>query len=322
MSLGVRMDLPASSEIELSMVVPCYHTGGGIPHLVEELSKAAKSCCRKYEIILVNDGSRDETWPGIQAACAGDPHIHGINLSRNFGQQAALLAGLSASRGQRILMIDDDLQDPPGLLPEMMRLMDGGAEVVYGQRLAREGESFLRKSLTHTFYWLTNLLSDVPQPMEAADFRLLSRRALDVILSMSEQPLYLRGMIGWIGLDQVALPYRREARHAGQSNYSWGRLFRLATEGVTSTSIRPLKLGILAGGAVGVFAALLLIHILIGVFYGRPPQGWTSLMAVILGLGSVNLFVLGIIGEYLACIFLRTQGRPPFIVREQILPKN
>lgn len=316
------MDLAVSSEINLSIVVPCYHTGPGVSHLVEELTKAAESCTKTHEIILVNDGSRDETWPGIQAACASDARIHGINLSRNFGQQAALLAGLTASRGQRILMIDDDLQDPPSLLPQMMVLMDGGPDVVYGQRLAREGESFLRKALTHSFYWLTNVLSEVPQPMEAADFRLLSRRAVDIILSMSEQPLYLRGMIGWIGLDQVPLTYKREARHEGQSNYSWGRLFRLATEGVTSTSIRPLKLGILAGGAVGVFAVLLLIHILIGVFYGRPPQGWTSLMAVILGLGSVNLFVLGIIGEYLACIFLRTQGRPAYIVREEILPRN
>jgi polyisoprenyl-phosphate glycosyltransferase len=305
-------------QVEISVVVPCYFTSHGLTPLHERLSATLQTLALPYEIIFIDDGSTDDTWQHIGALAGKCAGVVGLRLSRNFGQQAALLAGLEVSRGNRVLMIDDDLQDPPELLPQMLALMDQGADVVFGQRLRRDGESWIRKVLTRAFYRLVAFLSDTRLPVEAADFRLLSRRVVDSVTAMREQPLYLRGMISWVGFEQVALPYSRDQRTLGESHYHWHRLFRLAMEGLTSMSVRPLRLGILAGASTGIFALLLLVHILVGVLYGRPPQGWTSLMAVMLILGSTQLFVIGIIGEYLAAVFIRTQGRPSYLVRERI----
>jgi len=306
----------SSDRLELSVVVPCYYTGSTVRRLYTRLQSIIQTAGIRTEIILIDDGSPDDTWKEISELSNIAPEVRGIRLSRNFGQQSALLAGLEASTGDRIFLLDDDLQDPPELLPEMMRLMDEGADVVYGQRLRRPGESKVRKLLTFLFYKLIAFLSDTSLPSEAADFRLMTRRVVDILIRMREQPIYLRGMVSWIGFQQTALHYERDPRAAGISHYHWSRLYKLAVEGVTSMSVRPLKLGILAGASTGILALLLLTYILIGLLYGHPTQGWTSLIAVMLILGAAQLFFIGIIGEYLACIFIRTQRRPLYLVRE------
>ena len=320
------MDLPPKTQLPplpLSVVIPCYDEEENIA----ELYRRVEGVCRQvvgdgFEIVLTNDGSSDETWPKIVALVETTAHVVGVDLSRNHGHQLALSAGLSVARGERILVLDADLQDPPELLSGMMRMMDDGADVVYGQRRKRhQGESALRGVASDLFYRLLNKLSDVPIPLDTGDFRLISRRVLDRLMEMPEQHRFIRGMISWIGFKQVPIYFERAARFKGVTKYSVGRLFHFAADALTGFSTRPLQLVILVGLVFLVFSLLFLGLSFFLWFTGRIPiAGWMSIVTAILLVGGVQICVLGMIGEYIGRIFQQTKNRPLFIIKEVARP--
>lgn len=306
----------------LSIVVPCFNEEGNIPTLLSRLTAASRNAVGDdYEIILIDDGSRDGTLAAIERA-ATDSHITGIALSRNFGHQRALSAGLAHARGAHILIIDADLQDPPELLPEMMRRMDEErAEVVYGVRIRRLGERWTKRVTAAAFYRLLNLLSDVPIPRDAGDFRLITRRILDLINAMPEDHRFVRGMIGWIGFRQIAFPYDRQERLTGTTHYPLRKMMAFAIDAITSLSIRPLRFASYLAFISSASALLLLLYAFAG-FLVDAARGWISLMAVILLIGSAQLLVLGVIGEYFGRLYLQSRGRPLYIVDRLISKKS
>jgi len=282
------------------------------------VSAAAKSAVGEdYEIVLINDGSRDASWSVMQRLSAGDPHLVAINLSRNHGHQLALTAGLDLCAGDQILIIDADLQDPPELLTEMRATLAAeGADVVYAVRRKREGESIFKKATAAIFYRALDRITDTPIPLDTGDFRLMTRRALDAFLSLPEQARFIRGMVAWIGFRQVPFVYDRHERHAGTSKYPLGKMIRFALDAITGFSTAPLRfashVGLLLTGA----SALLVLYILIGWLMGSAIPGWTSLMLVVVVLGAVQMFVLGMIGEYLGRLYVESKRRPLYIVAD------
>lgn len=304
-----------TAPVGLSIVVPAYNEAGGLAELHRRVTAAASAVAGDgYELVIVNDGSRDDSWRRIAALAEADHHVVGIDLSRNHGHQLALSAGLSLCRGERVLIVDADLQDPPELLGEMIALMDQGAEVVYGVRRSRAGESTFKKASARLFYRLLAYLAEADIPRDAGDFRLISRKALDVFNAMPEQQRYIRGMVSWIGMRQVPIVYDRQARHAGTTRYPLRRMVRLALDALTGFSTRPLRIASYFGLFFGLIGFAGLVYVLGSWFVARPVSGWTSLAVMVLLLGSVQLVVLGIIGEYLGRMFIEAKRRPLFVV--------
>ena len=304
-------------KLELSIVVPCYNEEAVLGELHQRLTAVCRTLGQPYEIILVNDGSEDRTWPIMTTLADEDSHVVAVNLSRNHGHQLALTAGLSVCRGARVLIIDADLQDPPELLAEMLRMMDEqGADVVYGQRRTRSGETRLKVATAAGFYRLIEKLTDVPIPRDTGDFRLMSRRALDVLASMPERHRFIRGMVSWIGLRQVPLLYDRQPRFAGTTKYPLRKMIRFAVDAITAFSIKPLQLASLAGVASASVSLALAAYSLIAFVLRSTVTGWTSLMAVITFIGSVQLLVMGVFGEYLGRMYEEVKGRPLFIISD------
>lgn len=313
--------LPAAGSepaIALSVVAPCYQEAAGLEEFYRRVTAACRQLVQRHEIILIDDGSRDRTWEIIRALAARDPAVRGVRLSRNYGHQFALTAGLQAARGARVLMIDADLQDPPELLEPMLAQMDAGVDVVYGRRLAREGETRFKRWTAWWFYRVIRWLSDTDIPPDTGDFRLVNRRVLDALNSMSEHHRFVRGMVSWLGFEQVAVTYRRDARHAGATGYSFRKMARFALDALTSFSTRPLRLASYLGFGLALFSGLVLIYSVVQWLLGHTVQGWTSLMVVVLVIGGLQLFVLGIIGEYLGRLFIEAKGRPLYLIREVV----
>lgn len=270
-----------------------------------------------FEILVIDDGSKDGTWAAVVAENRRDPRVWGVKLSRNYGHQVALSAGLQHCRGDDILIIDADLQDPPELLGDMLNLRREGAEVVYGVRRRRDGERGLKLLTAFLFYRVLSSLSDVPIPMDAGDFRLMSRKALDAFLSMPEQHRFVRGMVAWLGFRQVPILYDRQARHAGVSKYPLWKMWRFALNAITSFSIQPLKLASLLGLSMAFLAACGVVYTVIGYFLGHTIAGWASLIVVMLSIGSLQFLVLGIMGEYLGRLCLESKRRPLYVIDTQ-----
>lgn len=302
----------------LSIVVPCYNEEACLGELHARLTAAAQGAAGdNYEIVLVNDGSRDRSWETMRNLAAGDPRLVAINLSRNHGHQLALTAGLDLCSGARILIIDADLQDPPELLPAMLVEMDEkGADVVYAVRKARAGETAFKRGTAKLFYRLLSRLAEIEIPLDTGDFRLMSRRALDALLSLPEQARFIRGMVAWVGFRQVPIAYDRAERHAGQSKYPLSKMIRFALDAVTGFSTAPLRMASHIGLWLVAASVLLLGYIAIGFLTGTAIQGWTSLMLVVVVLGAVQMFVLGMIGEYLGRLYMEAKHRPLYIVAE------
>jgi dolichol-phosphate mannosyltransferase len=270
-----------------------------------------------YEIVLIDDGSTDSTWTIIRTLTERDAHVVGVNLSRNHGHQLALTAGLSICRGDRVLILDADLQDPPELVSEMMALIEReSADVVYGQRLSREGETWHKKATASLFYRLLGKITELPIPADTGDFRLMTRRALLVLQSMPEQHRFIRGMVSWIGFRQVPFHYHRSQRFAGETKYPLGKMIRLALDAITGFSTQPLRLSLHFALVLGLISAALLVYTLISWLYFDAVAGWTSLMAVVLILGSAQMLFLGIIGEYLGRLYMQSKHRPLFVIAE------
>lgn len=301
--------------IALSVVVPCYNESENIQHLYERVTAACRDAVDdSYEFILVDDGSRDDTWRLIEQLCDRDPHVTALNLSRNFGHQVALTAGLYHTRGERIFILDADLQDPPELLGEMMAKMDEGADVVYGQRLTRESGRWLKEQATLLFYRLLDLVSEVPIHKDTGDFRLVNRRILDIFLAMPEQARFIRGMMSWIGFRQVAVQYHRDPRFAGQPKYTLAKLVRLALDGFIGFSTRPLRMAVYLGLILSFMSMLGVVWALAGWAAGLAVPGWTSLAILVMVLGGAQMLALGIIGEYVGRIHMEIKRRPHFLI--------
>lgn len=301
--------------MRLSIVVPCFNEQDVIPQLFARLVTAAQQVTENdYQLIVVNDGSSDRSWELIRQHADQNPCIIGVDLSRNFGHQAALTAGLALAEGERIFILDADLQDPPELLCDMMRAMDEGADVVYGQRINRSEESFFKKISSHFFYRLLAFLSDTPIPLDTGDFRLISQRVKEAFFSMPEKQRFIRGMIAWIGFKQVAIHYERQARFAGQSKYPWPKMVGLAANAITSFSISPLRASVLLALFFAVIGCSALVYVAFSWLVLNHAQGWTSIAAIICILGSAQLLVLGIMGEYIGRIYLESKARPLYLI--------
>jgi glycosyltransferase involved in cell wall biosynthesis len=298
----------------LSVVAPCFNEADNLG----EFHRRVAAVCEglgAWELILVNDGSTDTTFDLIRNLVRRDLHVIGVNLARNYGHQIALTAGLHYCTGEYILILDADLQDPPELLDEMLRLMDQqDADVVYGQRRARAGETWFKTRTAALFYRLMRRLVDIDLPLDAGDFRLMNQRTVAVLNNMPEQHRFIHGMVAWIGLRQVPLLYDREPRRAGETHYPLHRMIRLAFDAITGFSVMPLRLASLAGAGVGVIGLLLLTYTLVGWLTGQALQGWTSMTSLMLILGGAQLMLLGIFGEYLGRLYIEVKRRPLFVV--------
>lgn len=300
----------------LSVVAPCYNEQEVLPEFLSRIGAVLDKAAGVAEVVLVDDGSRDRTWDVMTAAAAADPRIVAVRLMRNHGHQLALTAGLSVCRGERILIIDADLQDPPELLPDMMALMDQGADVVYGQRRQRDGESLFKRATAAGFYRLINRLTDVDIPADAGDFRLVTRRVLDLLLAMPERHRFIRGMVAWIGGRQVPLIYDRHARVAGESKYPLSKMIRFAADAITAFSVVPLMASMTIGWVMAAVGFGFFIYSMIGWLMHANLPGWTSIMAALGLLSGMQFLMLGIIGAYLGRLYDQSKGRPLFMIRD------
>ncbi|ATU95829.1 glycosyltransferase (plasmid) [Phyllobacterium zundukense] len=307
----------ARQDIALSAVIPCYNEADGIGELYRRVTAACQEHVgHSYEIVFVIDGPTDGTRRAIFDLATKDAHLTAIDLARNYGHQIALSAGLEFCRGERILILDADLQDPPELVGQMMAKMDEGYDVVYGQRVKREGESWFKRASAAMFYRLLRRMVDVDIAPDTGDFRLMSRRTLDHLNAMPERYRFIRGMVSWIGLKQVALPYERHQRFAGTTHYPLRKMLLLAMDAMTSFSVVPLRFASHFGMIFGILGLFALGYTIFSWLVGNVLPGWTSLAAIVLILGSVQLLVLGIFGEYLGRMYMETKRRPLYLVNE------
>jgi dolichol-phosphate mannosyltransferase len=300
---------------KLSVVAPCYNEAESLPAFVERMEAAARAQVGEgFELILVNDGSRDATWSVIEALSSQSANVVGVDLSRNHGHQLAVTAGLSLASGDRVLIIDADLQDPPELLGEMMSLMNAGYDVVYGRRRERQGESTFKLATAKLFYRLLGSISDIEIPQDVGDFRLVSRPVVDRLNAMPEQDRFLRGMVAWLGGRQIEIIYDRDPRYGGETGYSLGKMLKLATTGVTSFSTAPLKVAVILALIGMAFGLVLVPYALVAFFTGGSQRGWTSLALINVFFGVGQLGCLAIIGAYVGRIFMQVKGRPLYLV--------
>ncbi|MEB3042406.1 glycosyltransferase family 2 protein [Rhizobium mulingense] len=299
----------------LSIVAPCHNEEEGLREFCRRAAAAAQSVAGDaFEIILVDDGSSDGTWEIISELAAKLPQVLGVRLLRNHGHQLASTAGLSASRGERVLLIDADLQDPPELLLMMMPIMERGADVVYGQRTRREGETWFKLATASLFYRTLSRLASVTIPHDTGDFRLMRRRVVDILLAMPERDRFIRGMVSWIGGRQVALPYERDARFAGTTKYPLRKMINFALDAITSFSTTPLRIATWLGMISASIAMALLVYTFVRWLQGETVTGWSSIMAAVSAFSAIQLICIGIIGEYLGRLVQESKKRPMFMI--------
>ncbi len=301
----------------ISVVAPVYNEAP----LLEEFTKRTTAALSEwpFELIFVNDGSQDASWSVLQALGQKDARVKSICFSRNFGHQAAICAGLEHAKGNAVIIIDADLQDPPELMPEMLRKWQEGFDVVYGVRSERKGESAFKKWTATAFYRLFRRMSNMNAPLEAGDYRLLSRPVVDVLKQMPERVRFLRGLVSWVGFRQTGITYSREKRFAGTSKYPLFRMLRFALDGFTSFSSAPLQLAIYLGLFVTLIAFLIGCYSLyIRLFTDTAVKGWTSLLTVMVFLGGIQLIMFGVIGEYIGRIYEEVKRRPLYLVQDKI----
>ena len=305
--------MTSSPRTLLTVVAPAYNEGPNIELIYSAICEAAAPCDVDLQFVLVDDGSRDDTRARIAALSARDPRVRLVALTRNFGHQAALLAGLYAADGDAIITMDCDLQHPPSLIPDMLAAWRAGNQVVQMIRSETLDASWAKTLFSRGFYRMINVLSDTQVLEGAADFQLLDRTALDSLLRLSDHRPFLRGMVGWLGYRRTMIGYVAPARLHGRSSYSWGRMIGLAVDAITAFSSRPLRLAFYTGVAVMVLCMVYLVFIAYSAFNGQVVQGWTSLMAALLLLSAVQLLTIGILGEYIGRIYDQTRNRPRFL---------
>jgi glycosyltransferase involved in cell wall biosynthesis len=303
----------------LSIVAPLYNEEGNVAELVRRLRAAADGTpgIDGYEIVLVDDGSTDATVERLRAHAAADPRLVIVRLSRNFGHQLAATAGLDTARGDAVVLIDADLQDPPELIPAMVQRWREGYDVVYAVRRKRKGESRFKIMTASIFYRMTRRLTKVAIPVDAGDFRLMSRRVVDALKAIRERHRFIRGLVSWVGYPQTALEYDRDSRFSGESKYPFSKMFRFAIDGITSFSDVPLRFASYFGFVVSGIAFIVAIaEIGLRIFTGYNLPGYTSTIFAILFLGGVQLIGIGILGEYIGRIYEEIKGRPLYLVAD------
>jgi dolichol-phosphate mannosyltransferase len=301
---------------DLSVVVPLFNEEESLCELHRRLHQTLSSLGLSYEVLLINDGSRDDTARLIDDLRRRDPNIVAIHLSRNFGHQAAVSAGIDHARGRAVVLMDGDLQDPPEILVSFIDRWRAGFEVVYAIRQARK-EGWLKRSGYHAFYRLLGAISEIDIPLDSGDFCLMDRSVVDVLKHLPERMRFVRGLRSFVGFRQVGLPYQRAARIAGTPKYTFRGLIGLAIDGLISFSSYPLRLVTYLGMITIVVAVIMLVWVFVDAFYNHTgPRGWASVIVTLLFMGSIQLFCLGIVGEYVRLIFLESKGRPTYIVRD------
>jgi glycosyltransferase involved in cell wall biosynthesis len=311
-----HMTTSTSGNLKLSVVVPVYNEAEGLQEFHRRVSVVLDSLSYGSEIVYVNDGSTDESLEVIKVLKMADPRVAIVDLSRNFGKEIAMTAGIDHSCGDAVVVIDADLQDPPELIPKLTEEWEQGFDVVYAQRVRRDGESSFKKLTAYTFYRVIQNVSRVAIPEDTGDFRLLSRRAVCALVQLREQHRFMKGLFAWIGFPQKKVLYSRHPRYAGKTKWNYWKLWNFALEGITSFTIAPLKiatyLGLLVAFASLVYAGVIVFKTLV---YGNPVAGYPSLMVTILFLGGVQLIGIGIVGEYVGRMFNETKGRPLYFLK-------
>jgi len=306
------------SHRSLTVVVAAFNEQAALPLLHPRLRTALAGLGLETRVLYVDDGSTDDTWAVLQELAASDASVQLLRLARNFGKEIALTAGLDAADADAVVILDADGQDPPELIPAFVERWRQGYDVVYGTRTRREGEGWLKRATAAAFYRVINRLSSTPIPPDTGDFRLLSRRVVEALGQLRERQRFMKGLFAWVGFRQVALPYERAPRLAGNTKFNYWRLWNLALEGITGFSTVPLRAATYLGlsAALAAFAYGLWI-VAKTLLWGDPVQGWPTMMAVILFLGGVQLIALGIVGEYLGRLYLEAKQRPLYLVSEK-----
>lgn len=304
----------------LSIVVPVYDEEAAILEFHRRMTETLEGLPFAWELIYVNDGSRDRTCKLVRGFLQECSDVVLLDLSRNFGKEAAMTAGIDHAAGDALVVIDADLQDPPELIPEMVRLLESGDyDVVYAQRVSRNGETFLKRTSAHLFYRIIGRMTGIDIPHDTGDFRLLNSRAIEALRRLREHHRFMKGLFAWIGFRQVALRYDRDARFAGQSKFNYWRLWNFSLEGITSFTTAPLKVASYFGLITSLGAALYGMTIVVStLIFGNPVAGYPSLLVAVLFLGGLQLLTLGVIGEYLGRIFNESKQRPLYFVREHL----
>jgi dolichol-phosphate mannosyltransferase len=316
MSTASKHDARAREDPKLlSLVVPAYNEEGNLIPLYEELCTHLDG--QSWELVIVDDGSRDRTWQVIEELTQKDPRVRGLSLSRNFGHQYALLAGLKDARGDAVVSLDADLQHPPAMIPELVERWKCGINVVHTQRRAEGELGWFKRETSRWFYRLISRLSGLSIHEGQSDFRLLDRRVVTAVTGMVEADLFLRGLVHWVGYRSETVPYRVRKRSWGRSKYSLGRMLYLALAGVTSVSTLPLRLGIIAGFVTSGLAFLEILYVVFVSWKGDPVPGWASLAGLVALLFGMNFILLGFLGIYVGHIFGRVQNHPPFLIERR-----
>jgi len=305
--------------MQVSVVIPVFNEEGNLATLHQRLSAVMRQMnLETYELLFVNDGSSDHSLALLRGLAAADAHVRFIDLSRNFGHQVAVTAGLEHALGDRVVIIDCDLQDPPELIPELIAKMELGHDVVYAQRRSRQGESSMKRLTAALFYRMMARMTNVNIPVDTGDFRVVSRRVVEVLRYMPEREKFLRGQIAWIGFSQTSVEYDRDQRHAGDTGYTYRKMIGFALDGITSFSDIPLKVASISGFLVSFISFVLMIYALWSRFVWKIYEpGWTSLMLSVLFIGGIQLIAIGIIGEYIGRIGNNVRQRPLYVIREQ-----
>lgn len=305
--------------MDLSIIIPIYNEEGNIDKLFSRLNQVIQKLnLKEVEYIFINDGSKDRSLELIKTLAQRESSVKYINLSRNFGHQIAVSAGLDNSKGDAVVIIDADLQDPPELIEDLYRKLREGNEVVYAKRRSRQGEGVMKKFTAKLFYRILRNVTAINIPVDTGDFRIIDRKIVDVLKNMPEQQKFLRGQISWIGFNQTYVEYDRDERYAGKTGYTYKKMARLALDGITSFSNFPLKFATIAGFVVSGISFFMILYALYSRFISKDYEpGWTSLMLAVLFIGGIQLIGIGIIGEYISRMSANIRNRPLYIIQEK-----
>jgi glycosyltransferase involved in cell wall biosynthesis len=305
----------------LSIVIPLYNEAGNVDELLRRVAAVVRDLPEPpldYEVICVDDGSRDATREKLVAAARTDPHLRVLSLSRNFGHQIAATAGLDAARGDAVVLMDGDLQDPPELIAQFLERYRAGYDVVYATRRRRSGESHFKILTAAAFYRVVRRLTNVSIPVDTGDFRLMSRRVVDALYQTRERHRFIRGLVSWVGFNQTGVEYDRDARFSGETKYPFSKMLKFAIDGITAFSEIPLRFASYLGFITSTFAFIYAVIVLILKFTGYNEPGYTSTILTVLFLGGVQLIGIGILGEYVGRIYDEIKARPLYLVAENV----
>jgi dolichol-phosphate mannosyltransferase len=308
-----------NSNVALSIVIPVYNEEMNIGKLNQRLLETLARMELVYEIIYVNDGSKDNSLKIVKMLSAAEPRVKFIDFSRNFGHQLAIAAGIEHASGEYIVAMDGDGQDPPELIPDMLAKAKEGFEVVYARRRKREGESFLKKFTARLFYRILARITNIEIPVDTGDFRIIHRKIQKILKKMPEQHKYIRGQISWIGYNQTFIEYDREERMGGETKFTYRKMIRFALDGISSFSTWPLKIATIGGFLVSIISFMLVIYALYQKFFGTVVPGWASTNIAVLFIGGIQLIGIGILGEYLGRVSENVKNRPHYIIRDSNL---